>query len=290
MHTSSTVVMAMIAPSSTSPDGDTKASVASNVLTKTTRPIPPQRRSTLKRSIDETTTINTPSSPSKRSRVAFDSDIEIVSADDEDDLDPLVVKEQVRRAIERHRNGNNESYENIRAIFTTPAGERRGPSTRLVRVHLQALLANVASLSKDCSSLVNAVLFSEWIGRDDVFFTLFVKFITNLAAAQRGFQNKIMEMLVELLGHQKTRRVPRLQACTSSQDLPASSSSNPVPHSQCALGSCITRRPHICKAGVRIRFVRGKDALHQELHAACQLCPGIDQRDPCLCPAAAHQA
>ncbi|KAI9744697.1 MAG: hypothetical protein M4579_007681, partial [Chaenotheca gracillima] len=63
-------------------------------LIKMQRPVPPQRRSTLKRSIDETEPVPTPSSPSKRGRVTFDSDIEIVSADDDDELDPLVVKEQ----------------------------------------------------------------------------------------------------------------------------------------------------------------------------------------------------
>ena len=59
--------------------------------------------------------MQTPSSPSKRSRVTFDSDVEIVSADDEAVPDPSVVKEQVRRAIERHRLGANETYERVRA-------------------------------------------------------------------------------------------------------------------------------------------------------------------------------
>ena len=133
-----------------------------------------------------------------------------MSADDEDDLDPLVVKEQVRRAIERRRNGNPESYETLRAVFMRPPEDKRelARSTRFVRVHVQALLANVAILSKDCSSLIHTVLDSEWIGRDDVFCELFVKFITNLAAAQRGYQNKIMGMLVEQLGPQESRYVP----------------------------------------------------------------------------------
>ena len=172
------------------------------------RPVPPQRRSTLKRSIDETEPVRTPSSPSKRGRVTFDSDIEIVSADDDDELDPLVVKEQVRRAIERHRAREDDGYDRISAVFDTPADNRAASSSKVLKIHLQAVLANVANLSKDCSGLVNAVLFSEWVGRDDAYYTLFVRFLNNLAAAQRGYQTKIMLMLVDLLGPQKTRRLP----------------------------------------------------------------------------------
>lgn len=148
-----------------------------------------------------------PLSPSKRSRVTFDSDVEIVSADDDEDLDPLVVKEQVRRAIERHRFREDEAYEQIRSIFNATPEKVNAPSTKALKIHLQALLTNVTSLNKDCSSLVNTVLYSEWIGRDETYYALFVRFLNNLAAAQRGYQHKIMSMLVDLLGPQKTRRI-----------------------------------------------------------------------------------
>lgn len=148
-----------------------------------------------------------PSSPSKRTRVTFDSDVEIVSADDEEALDPLVVQEQLRRAVERHRLGDNIEYERIRAIFATPSDRPNSPAGKVLRIHLQAVLTHVSLLSKDCSTLVNAVLYSEWVGRDDVYYALFVRFLSNLAAAQRGFQSKIMAMLVEMLGPQRTRRL-----------------------------------------------------------------------------------
>ncbi len=148
-----------------------------------------------------------PSSPSKRSRVTFDSDVEIVSADDEDDLSLDVVTEQVRRAIERHRAGDHGSYDNIKSIFAAPAAKEAAPSLRVMKVHLTAMLANVANLTKECSSLVNAVLHSEWVGRDDMYYALFVRFLNNLAAAQRGYQMKIMQVLVDLLGPQNTRRI-----------------------------------------------------------------------------------
>ncbi|KEF54013.1 uncharacterized protein A1O9_09808 [Exophiala aquamarina CBS 119918] len=171
------------------------------------RPQPLQRRSTLKRSIDETSFMDAPSSPSKRSRVTFDSDVEIVSAGEEDELDPLVVKEQVRRAVERRKAKEDESYERIKSVFTISYENPGAPSTKVLKIHLQALLANVTALNKDCSGLVTAVLYSEWIGREEPYYALFVRFLNNLAAAQRGYQHKIMSMLVDLLGPQKTRRI-----------------------------------------------------------------------------------
>ena len=175
---------------------------------KSNRPSALQRRSTLKRSFDDTKIMAAPSSPSKRSRVTFDSDVEIVSADDEEDVDPQVMKELVRRAIERHRAGDNESYENYRRIFTADLEKPNSPSIKALRTHLHALLSNVANLTKDCNTLIDAVLYSNWIAGDDAYYTLFVRFLSNLAAAQRGVQGKLMQMLVDLLGPQKTRRMP----------------------------------------------------------------------------------
>ena len=151
--------------------------------------------------------MDAPSSPAKRSRVTFDSDVEIVSADDDEDLDPLVVKEEVRRAIERHRFREEEAYERIKSLFDTSPDKSNAPSTKVLKFHLHALLANVTSLSKDCSGLVNSLLYSEWIGRDEQYYALFVSLLKNLAAAQHGYQQRIMSVLVDLLGPQKTRRI-----------------------------------------------------------------------------------
>lgn len=195
----------MLAPT-LRPTGATKLSSPLSVVSQ--RPSPLQRRSTLKRSIDDTINMEQPTSPSKRSRVTFDSDVDIVPADDEDDLPIDVVTEQVRRALERRRNGDSTSYDNIKSMFAAPAEKETAPSTKAMKVHLTAMLTNVAGLTKECGSLVNAVLYSEWVGRDDVYYALFVRFLNNLAAAQRGYQAKIMHLLVDLLGPQKTRRIP----------------------------------------------------------------------------------
>ena len=178
------------------------------VLNSSSRPPINQRRSTLKRSRDDSTTMDLSSSPSKRSRVTFDPDIEFLSADDEDDLDPLVVREEVRRAIQRHLIGDDDAYERVQTIFKMAPRAENAPSTNAVRIHLHAVLANISSLNKSCSGLVNAILLSEWVGRDERCYALYVRFLGNLAAAQSGYLAKMLYSLVELLGRQKTRRLP----------------------------------------------------------------------------------
>ncbi|KAK5947567.1 DNA independent RNA polymerase I transcription factor [Knufia obscura] len=180
----------------------------SNVSKIPPRPSSISQRSTLKRSIDDTNLLATPSSPTKRLRVKFDADVDIVSADDEDDLDPLVVNEQVRRAIERHLTYDHGAYERIRGLFTADHEKERAPSTKALRYHIQALEANVTRLRKECGTLVQSIIWSEWVGRDDSYVAAVVRFLGSLAVAQGGFVSSIMSMLVDLLGPQRTRRIP----------------------------------------------------------------------------------
>lgn len=193
----------MSAPLAVRPSAQALLSPRSNA-----RPAPLQRKSTLKRSRDENSSPDPPSSPSKRSRVGFDSETELLSADEMEELDPLVVREEVRRALQRHHNGEASALLKIQHVLATQKDGKNRPSNQAVRVYLQALLANISLLNKDCNTLVNAVILSEWVGRDDAFFQLYTKFLGNLGAAQGGYLSKILQMLVDLLGPQKTRRVP----------------------------------------------------------------------------------
>ena len=163
----------------------------------------------LKRTQDDCSDIDSPSQPSKKSRVTFDPDVEYVSADDVDDADPQLVREQVRRAIQRHLNGeNDEGYEKLKRIFSISSTKENAPSPKVIYVHLIALLSHVSSLNKNCSDLVNAVVFSEWIGRDEKYVSLFSRFLSNLAAATTGYLWKVLRILIDQFGQQRTRRLP----------------------------------------------------------------------------------
>lgn len=165
-------------------------------------------RPALKRTRDDSSDMEPPSSPSKRSRVTFDSDVEYVSAE-ADDVDPQLIREQVRRAIQRHLAGDDEqAYENVKQVFAADSKKDDAPSPKAVHAHLQAILAHISTLDKSCSGLVNAILICEWVGRDEDFVRLYVKVLGNLAAAKSGFLGKMLQTLVDMLGEQRTRRLP----------------------------------------------------------------------------------
>lgn len=196
--------MATIAPSA--PLANLPTSQAVSFPSNSIKPRP-----VLKRRRDDSSDMELPSSSSKRSRVTFDSDIEYVSADDddEDEVDSQLVREQVRRAIQRHMAGNDEeAYEHVKQVFSADPRKENAPSPRIVYAHLQAILAHISNLDKSCNGLVNAVLLCDWVGRDETFVNLYVRVLGNLAAAKSGFLGKILHTLVDLLGEQRTRRLP----------------------------------------------------------------------------------
>ena len=156
----------------------------------------------------EESLLRTSSSPTKRQRLSFDSDVEVMSVDEEWGADPLLVKEEVRRAIQQHLNGNSEAYDRMKDLFRANVNSEDAPSPNVVKVHLQAVLANISLLDKNCSGLVNALCQTEWVGKDAQFISLYTKFLGNLGAAQSGYLSKIFAMLVDVLAEFKTRRVP----------------------------------------------------------------------------------
>lgn len=118
-----------------------------------------------------------------------------------------VVREEVRKAIHRHVVlGENEAYDQIKEIFMAdpkkaddPMYSYELPTHTDLRNHLVGLLSHVASLDRNCSSLVTAILNSEWLGRDASYSNLFTRFLGNLAAAQGGYLALVFKMLVTKL-------------------------------------------------------------------------------------------
>ncbi|KAF7585911.1 hypothetical protein BBP40_009874 [Aspergillus hancockii] len=154
-------------------------------------------------------------SPRKRARVQF-KDVEIVSYDEREqgntgapEKSVAVVREEVRRAIQRHISGaDSEAYDRIKEIFSADPRRRDEdslfpydvPTHTTLRYHLLGLLSNVASLDRSCNGLVNAVLNSVWLGRDESYIKLYIRFLGNLAAAQGSYLGSVLKMLVSYLG------------------------------------------------------------------------------------------
>lgn len=147
-------------------------------------------------------------SPKKRPRVQF-SEPDVEMRVDGGEKSAAVIREEVRRAIQRHLSGtDSEAYDRVKEIFS--ADPRRTdddgslpdgvPSHATLKHHLMGLLANVASLDRSCSGLVHAVLGSQWLGRDEPYVKLFIRFLGNLAAAQGSYLGSVLKMLVNYLG------------------------------------------------------------------------------------------
>lgn len=162
-------------------------------------------------------------SPKKRVRVQFDNDVEMREVPSNDDSfqennnggaavvekSAAVVREEVRRALQRHISGtDSEAYDRIKEIFAADPKHTADdgslpydlPSHGTLKNHLMGLLSNVASLDRSCNGLVHAVLNSEWLGRDESYIKLFIRFLGNLAAAQGTYLGAVLKMLVNYLG------------------------------------------------------------------------------------------
>ncbi|KAL6231840.1 hypothetical protein BDW75DRAFT_31735 [Aspergillus navahoensis] len=159
------------------------------------------------------------SSPRKKTRVQFDEDVEMreISYNDKTqdvsqgttDKSTAVVREEVRRAIQRHvSGGDSEAYDRVKEIFSINPRRRDAngmppsnvPTHNTLKHHLMGLLSNVAALDRSCNGLVQAVLDSEWLGRDESYIKLYIRFLGNLAAAQGSYLGAVLKMLANYMG------------------------------------------------------------------------------------------
>ncbi|KAL4884375.1 RNA polymerase I-specific transcription initiation factor RRN3 [Aspergillus karnatakaensis] len=158
-------------------------------------------------------------SPRKKTRVQFDEDVEMreipyndkrqSDGNGQTDKSAAVVREEVRRAIQRHVCGaDSEAYDRVKEIFAINPRRRDAngmppsnvPTHNTLKHHLMGLLSNVAALDRSCNGLVQAVLNSEWLGRDESYIKLYIRFLGNLAAAQGSYLGSVLKMLTNYMG------------------------------------------------------------------------------------------
>lgn len=153
-----------------------------------------------KRSRDEAD-LDPPSSPSskRQKRVEFNPEIK------EQTFEPYTqdlksVRLEVRQALEEHLaiRGNESSglYAAVKGIFTTSADHPDARSGKEIATYLQALAGFVSSLDKRCNDLVNAVLGTQWLGRDEKFVKQYVNFLGHLVSAHGSYVPVVLEACV----------------------------------------------------------------------------------------------
>ena len=155
------------------------------------------RRPTLVRKRDDDDE-HIPSSPGKKAKVSFDSDVEVRVVDDWE-TSPEFIHEEVRQALAKRANGNNSGYEKIKEVYSTRKNGEEEPTPRLIKTYTTALLGNVSALTKSNADLVHEVLYSQWLGRQEDYVALFVRFLANLISAQGTFLGEAVRMLVNNL-------------------------------------------------------------------------------------------
>ncbi|KAL8862823.1 MAG: hypothetical protein Q9178_000765 [Gyalolechia marmorata] len=153
------------------------------------------RKSTLARKREDHDLLE-PSSPSKRSKVSFDSDVEVRLVE-EWEKTPTVIQEGVRRALLKRATGDSTGYERVKAIYTPVKDGQEEPGPATVKSHTFALLNNVSMLNRGCADLVHAALSSDWLGRSDEYVHLFTQFLANLVSAQSLYLPDVLRMLAE---------------------------------------------------------------------------------------------
>ncbi|KAL9124434.1 MAG: hypothetical protein Q9217_006233 [Psora testacea] len=139
-----------------------------------------------------------PSSPGKRAKVTFSSDVEVQTLRDYEKA-PELIQEEVRSAFQKRVLGDSSGYEKIKAVYGKDEDDNDGASSSILRSYTLALLGNSSSLNKSTTDLVWAVLKSEWLGREEEYVSLFTRLLATLVTAQGIFLLDTLRMLVDNL-------------------------------------------------------------------------------------------
>ena len=152
-----------------------------------------------------------PSSPGKKPKVTFDSDVEVRVVSDWEKT-PHLIQEEVRRAFAKRALGDDSGYDRLKDVYANKERneEELGPTT--IMNYTVSLLANVSVLNKSNSDLVHAIISSDWLGRTEDYVALFVRLLANLSSTQGAFLEDVVRMLVNNLTAGMTRSSLMLEA------------------------------------------------------------------------------
>lgn len=133
----------------------------------------------------------------KRPRVSFDPNVDIRLLEDYNEKGIELIREEVRRAIDKHVAGDSASYDEIKTLFKSRPTASAAPSTKLLSKYVVALIGNVSLLNKNCSGLVHAILDCQWLARDEAFKRLYVTLLASLMSAHGGYTGSVLQSLAK---------------------------------------------------------------------------------------------
>ncbi|KAF1996690.1 RNA polymerase I-specific transcription initiation factor RRN3 [Amniculicola lignicola CBS 123094] len=155
----------------------------------------------LKRKQSETTQFDADSLSSsqiKRRRVTFDPDVDVHILPDANEKSQELVAEEVRRALEKHADGDHALYNQIRLLLASSPTAADAPLTRYLQKYVIALTHNVPRLDHDASGLVHAVIDSQWIARGESYVRAYRHLLRSLVSVHPGYTSAVLYMLVNM--------------------------------------------------------------------------------------------
>lgn len=179
------------------------------------RPSLSTKRTSSMAAMDEDTPV-TPNTAAKRAKVQFSREVEVRTTDEFDK--PLdIVREEVSRALARHKTGNSDEYLQIKAAFGDELKPPPASELPFRRRLLAALTGNAVALNRACGDLVTAVLESDWATQDIEYLETFRRFLLVLISANSSWIRESLEVLVSsfsrsLSGHAALSGVSRQEA------------------------------------------------------------------------------
>lgn len=133
-------------------------------------------------------------------KVAFNDEIAYKSPEKGwDDKSIELVREEVKSGIDRHLapahvRDDTQYNKLLHMLRQAPSSEDAASSQMLIK-YLTALESRTSMLG-ECGKLVMATLDQEWLGRDEVFVAMYIRFIVSLASSHARYLQPVMEKLV----------------------------------------------------------------------------------------------
>ena len=164
--------------------------------TSSTRP----RKPTLVRKRDDLSSdgpndvFSSPVSPFKKPRVAFNNEVDVKILE-QWGKSPALVRDEVRRALDRHARGDPWEYESLIELYGAGADAEH---QALLKTYTAVIAGHAVALGRPYRGLVRAMLQSDWIARDDDYVALFQRFLGTLASTQGLWLADILGTLVDM--------------------------------------------------------------------------------------------
>lgn len=137
-------------------------------------------------------------SPLKRPKVQFSSDNKIFTLKSWDDDKTLsLVREEVKRALERHMVGESTLYDGLREVLTTKPTAAEAPSSTLLKRYVIAITGLCGIMGRKGTALVKSITEMHWLGRDEEFVLLYRRLLANAVSTYGGYAHDVLESLVD---------------------------------------------------------------------------------------------